>query len=302
VRGHLVLAVYLTALIAGALAGAPARGAAPGSPTFPKPAGYVNDSAHLLEPAARESLEQRLAQYDRTTGNQIAIAIFPDLGGIPINEFASRLEEAWKVGRRGKDNGLLLLIGLNERQVRIEVGYGLESKVTDGDAGAIIRNVLAPAFREGRYADGLNAAVGELMRLIGGAPGGGPAPSGGRGPHGEVAHTPLWIPFAVFLGFIALSLVAARNAGPRCPRDRTRLRLQQTDTGTGVLGGRRITMWVCPRCGYREKAVSQGGPMGVPGPMWVGGGGWGSGGFSGGGGFGGFGGGSSGGGGASGGW
>jgi uncharacterized protein len=301
VRGHLVLAVYLTALIAGALAAAPVLHAAPGSPAFPKPTGYVNDFAHLLEPAARESLEQRLVQYDRTTGNQIAIAIFPDLGGVPINEFASRLEESWKVGRRGKDNGLLLLIGLKERQVRIEVGYGLESKVTDGDAGAIIRNVLAPAFRAGRYADGLNAAVDELMRLVGGPPGGGPAPSGGRRPRGAVA--PLWVPFGVFLAFIALTLVASRNAGPRCPRDRTRLRLQQTGTGAGVLGGRRITMWVCPRCGYREKAVGQGGLMGVPGPIWFGGGGWGSGGFSGGGeGFGGFGGGGSGGGGASGGW
>jgi uncharacterized protein len=305
VRGHLVLAVYLTALIAAALAGAPALGAAAGSPTFPKPAGYVNDFARLLQPAARESLEQRLGQYDRTTGNQIAIAIFPDLGGVPINDFASRLEEAWKVGRRGKDNGLLLLIGVKERQVRIEVGYGLESKVTDGDAGAIIRNVLAPAFRAGRYAEGLNAAVDELMRLTGGAPGGGPAATGGRRPRGAAE---LWVPFAAFLGFIALTVVLYRSAGPRCPRDGTRLRLQQqTSTATGALGGRRVTMLVCPRCGYQEKAVGQGGPMGVPGPIWLGGGGWGSGGFSGSGGsgsggFGGFGGGSSGGGGASGGW
>lgn len=304
-RGHLVLAVYLTALIAGALAGAPAVRAAPGVPAFPKPTGYVNDFAHLLEPAARESLEQRLVQYDRTTGNQIAIAIFPDLGGVPINEFASRLEEAWKVGRRGKDNGLLLLIGVKERQVRIEVGYGLESKVTDGDAGAIIRNVLTPAFRAGRYADGLNAVVDELMRLTGGAPGGGrPAPTGGRRARGAAE---LWVPFAAFLGFIVLTVVLFRSAGPRCPRDGTRLRLQQqTSTGTGAVGGRRITMWVCPRCGYQEKAVGQGGLMGVPGPILLGGGGWGSGGFSGGGGgsggFGGFGGGGSGGGGASGGW
>ena len=302
-RGHLVLAVCLTILIGGALAGAPALGAAPGAPAFPKPTGYVNDFAHLLEPAARESLEQRLVQYDRVTGNQIAIAIFPDLGGVPINEFASRLEEAWKVGRRGKDNGLLLLIGVKERQIRIEVGYGLESKVTDGDAGAIIRTILAPAFRAGRYADGLNAAVGELMRLAGGSPAGGVTPTGGPRPRGVVARTPLWAPLALFLAFVGLTLLASRNAGPRCPRDGTRLRLQQTATGTGALGGRRVTMFVCPQCGYREKAVGQGGPMGVPGPIWFGGGGWGSGGFSGGGGgFGGFGGGGSGGGGASGGW
>lgn len=302
-RGRLVLAVCLAALIAGALAGAPALWAAPGVPTFPKPTGYVNDFAHLFDPAAHASMERRLAEYDRTTGNQIAIATFPDLGGVPISEFASRLEEAWKVGRRGKDNGVLLLVGLKERQVRIEVGYGLEGKITDGDAGAIIRNVLTPAFRAGRYADGLNAAVDELMRLIGGPAGAAPRSTVGSRPRRADARGPLGAALSVFLAFILLTLLVSRGGGPRCPRDGTRLRLQSTDTGSGVLGSRRINMWVCPRCGYREKAVSQGGPLGVPWPMWGGGGGWGTGGFSGGGGgFGGFGGGSSGGGGASGSW
>jgi uncharacterized protein len=302
VRGRFVLAVSL--IVAGTVAGAHALWAAPASPAFPKPTGYVNDFAHLLAPAARASLEQRLAEYDRTTGNQIAVAIFPDLGGVPINEFASRLEEAWKVGRRGKDNGILLLVSVKERQVRIELGYGLEGKVTDGDAGAIIRNVLAPAFRAGRYAEGLDAAVSELMRLIGGGPAGGPAPTGGARPRGAVARgAPLmWLPIGLFLAFVALTLAASRNAAPRCPRCRSRLQLQQTGSGTGLLGGHRINMWICPRCGYREKAVRQGGPMWMPAPMWLGGG-WGSGGFSGGsGGFGGFGGGGSGGGGASGSW
>jgi uncharacterized protein len=304
VRGRLVLAVSLTILIAGALAVAPALWAAPGSPSFPKPTGYVNDFAHLLDPAAHASLERRLAEYDHTTGNQIAIAAFPDLGGVPINEFASRLEEAWKVGRRGKDNGVLLLIGLKERQVRIEVGYGLEGKITDGDAGAIIRNILAPAFRAGRYADGLNAAVDELMRLMGAPAGAAPPSTVGSRPSRAHARGSLWAALSVFVAFIALTLLVSRGGGPRCPRDGTRLRLQSTAPGSGALGSRRINMWVCPRCGYREKAVSQGGPMGVPWPMWVGGGGWGTGGFSGGGGegFGGFGGGSSGGGGASGSW
>ena len=303
-RGPFVLAVSLVVLIGVApVAGTSAAVAAAGSPAFPKPTGYVNDFAHLLDPAARASLEQRLAEYDRSTGNQIAIAIFPDLGGVPINEFASRLEEAWKVGRRGKDNGLLLVIGVKERQVRIEVGYGLEAKVTDADAGAIIRNVLAPAFRAGRYAEGLNAAVDELVRLIGGAPGGAAAPTGGSGSRRTPARSPLWLPFALFLAFIGLTLVLSRTTAPRCPRCRSRLRLQQTSTRTDLLGGQRITVWVCPRCGYQEKAMGQGGPTWMPGPMWVGG--WGSGGFSGGGsggGFGGFGGGGSGGGGASGGW
>jgi uncharacterized protein len=301
VRGRIVLAALLL-IVAGIAGGAVALQAAAGGPSFPQPTGYVNDLAHLLDPSARASLERRLAEYDRTSGNQIAVAIFPDLGGMPINDFASRLEEAWKVGRRGKDNGVLLLMGVKERQVRIEVGYGLEGKVTDADAGVIIRNVIAPAFREARYADGLNAAVDTLIRLIGGEGLSSPLTGGPRTP-GAVVRSPRisWFPIALFLAFVVLSSVAAaRSATPRCPRCRTRLQLQAD--GPGLLGAHRVNAWVCPRCGYREKVLRQVGPTWVPAPMWFGGGGWGSGGFSGGGGFGGFGGGGSGGGGASGSW
>ena len=296
-RGRIVLAV----LLIGASVGGAAL-ALWAAPAFPKPTGYVNDFAHLLDPASRAALERRLAEYNRTTGNQIAVAIFPDLAGMPINDFASRLEEAWKVGRRGKDNGLLLLVGVKERQVRIEVGYGLEGKVTDGDAGTIIRNVIAPAFRAGRYDDGLSAAVDALIRLIGGEAAQPPGGSRSAGPAVR-PRASAWLPIVLFLAFIALSysLGAARST-PRCPRCRSRLQLQSDASGPGVLGAHRINVWVCPRCGYREKVLRQGGPMWVPAPMWIGGGGWGTGGFSGGGGFGGFGGGGSGGGGASGSW
>jgi uncharacterized protein len=314
VRGRFVLAVLL--VVAGIAAAAPAVWGAPGAPVFPKPTGYVNDFAHLLTPADRTALEQRLAAHDRATGNQIAVAIFPDLGGVPIDEFAARLEEAWKVGRRGKDNGLLLLVGVKERQVRIEVGYGLEGKVTDADAGAIIRNLIVPAFRAGRYADGLNAAVGNLIGLVGGSrpealtPTGVPPPAGGSPSPAGAPHTGFrngsgWLPIVLFLAFIVLStLVARRSAMPRCPRCRTRLQLQSQASTPGLLGAHRINVWVCPQCGYREKVLRQGGPAWIPGPMWIGGSGWGTGGFSGGGGggFGGFGGGGSGGGGASGSW
>ena len=296
-RGRIVLAALIVAACASGVA---ALAAAPGSQTFPRPTGYVNDLAHLLDPSARAALEQRLADYDRATGTQIAVAIFPTLGGMPINDFAARLEEAWKVGRRGKDTGILLLVGVREREVRIEVGYGLEGRVTDGDAGTIIRNVIAPAFRAGRYGEGLDAAVGELMRLSGG----GSASSAGAAPPrrapGRASGVTDLLPVVLFLIFVAFSSgVAARSARPRCPRCRARLVSQP---GAGFVNSHRVDVWVCPQCGYREKALRERSAAWVPAPMWLGGGGgWGTGGFSGGG-FGGFGGGSSGGGGASGGW
>ncbi|HYM90843.1 MAG TPA: TPM domain-containing protein, partial [bacterium] len=276
-RGRIVLA-----LIAAAFAlGAPVLAAGAATPAFPKPTGYVNDLAHLLDPSARAALERRLAEYDRVTGNQIAVAIFPDLGGVPINEFAVRLEEAWKVGRRGKDNGILLLVGVRERQVRIEVGYGLEGRVTDSDAGMIIRNVIAPAFRAGRYGEGVDAAVGELIRLSGG---GGSPSAGVRVPRAARPIRLGWglLPTLLFLVFVMLSSVfTVRSGMPRCPRCRTRLVLQR---GPGVSSVHRIDLWVCPQCGYSEKVLRQRSAAWVPAPMWLGGGaGWGTGGFSGGG-------------------
>lgn len=283
------------------------------TPAFPRPSGYVNDFAHVLDPAAGSSLDARLAEFDRASGNQIAIAIFPDLGGVPINDFTVRLEEAWKVGRRGKDNGILLLVALRERQVRIEIGYGLESRITDADAGSIIRQILAPAFRQGRYAAGLAAAVDALIGLI---EQGNPAPAPGtpQTPHAGVPSSGApragasrspggteVLPFVLFLIFIGLAFAASRARVRRCPRCGSALEPsgQHSITGAGT-----VQAWVCPRCGYREKELlRQGSGMMFPWWMgWGGGGGWGTGGFSGDGGFGGFGGGASGGGGATGGW
>jgi uncharacterized protein len=280
--------------------------------TFPRPTGYVNDFAHVLDPSTRTTLEGRLAEYDRTTGNEIAIATFAKLGGAPIEEFAVRLEEAWKVGKRGKDNGVLLLVAAQEHQIRIEVGYGLEGKITDADAGRIIREIMAPAFRQGRYGDGITGAVDALMRLI--TPGTGaatstpetqPAPS--TVPSGS---PPWWLtllggPFLWFLAFIVVAMALGRGQRRRCPRCGARMALseKQSLAFQPGLGPGTVQVWRCPRCGYQEKhLIRRGTGMMMP---WIGGAGWGTGGFSGGGssgGFGGFGGGASGGGGATGGW
>ena len=133
----------------------------------PPPTARVNDYAGVLSAADRARLEQQLTERERATGAQMVIAIFPSLEGESLEDVSIRLAERWKVGRKGVDNGVILLAFLKERKLRIEVGYGLEPVITDAVASAMIRDVIAPRFREGRYAAGLEAAVNEVFARIG---------------------------------------------------------------------------------------------------------------------------------------
>ena len=123
------------------------------------PTTRVNDYAGLLAPADRERLEARLTDRERTTGAQMVIAILPSLDGESLEDFSVRLAERWRVGQKALDNGVILLVFVKDRKARLEVGYGLEGAIPDAIAGQIIRERLAPAFREGRYAAGLEVAV-----------------------------------------------------------------------------------------------------------------------------------------------
>jgi uncharacterized protein len=126
----------------------------------------VNDYAALLLPDARARLEAQLTERERASGAQMAIAIFRSLEGEDVADVANRLFRQWRLGQKGLDNGLLLVLFVQERKVRIEVGYGLEPVVTDAIAGRVIREAIAPRFREQRWAEGLAAAVDALYAEI----------------------------------------------------------------------------------------------------------------------------------------
>lgn len=122
--------------------------------------------AGLLGSADRERLEARLAEREHATGAQMVIAIFPSLEGENLEDFSIRLAERWRVGQKSLDNGVILLVFVKERKVRLDVGYGLEGAIPDAVAGQIIRDAIAPAFREGRYAAGLEGAVSAVFARI----------------------------------------------------------------------------------------------------------------------------------------
>ena len=132
----------------------------------PAPTARVNDYASLLPPAARGRLEATLAERERATGVQMAIAIFPSLEGESLEDYSIRLAQEWRLGQKGLDDGLILLVFVKERKVRVEVGYGLEPTITDVVAARVIRETIAPRFREGQYAVGLEAAVAAVFERI----------------------------------------------------------------------------------------------------------------------------------------
>src|SRR4051812_28242795 len=129
---------------------------------------HVNDDADMLTPAAEERLEQRLTAYEQKSHQQFALLTVDSLDGDALEDFSIRVVEAWKLGKKGKDDGLLLLIVKNDHKLRIEVGYGLEGDVTDAFSARVIRNVLTPALRAGQAEHGIDQAFDVLMQKASG--------------------------------------------------------------------------------------------------------------------------------------
>ena len=125
--------------------------------------GRVNDLAGMLEPDRAAALEQKLARYEADTSHQIVLLAVPSLDGEPIETFSMRVAEAWRPGRKGADDGILVVIAPNDRAARVEVGYGLEGAVPDAVANRILKDTMFPLLREGRMADGVEAGVDALM-------------------------------------------------------------------------------------------------------------------------------------------
>ncbi|WP_321473762.1 TPM domain-containing protein [uncultured Paludibaculum sp.] len=143
-----------------------------------RPTGYVNDFAKVLDPASAQQLEAYCAQVQNATGAQIAIVTLPSLEGEPIEDVANLLYRKWGVGSKKENEGVLLLLSIGDRRSRLEVGYGLEPIIPDGNAGGIIRE-MRPSLRAGNYDQALSDAAHTIAERIAQAKGvqiGMPAP------------------------------------------------------------------------------------------------------------------------------
>src|SRR6266852_1656027 len=130
------------------------------------PAQWYTDSAGLLNGQQAQELNDKLRNFEQQSGVQFIIYVFPSIDGEAIEDFTIRCAEKWKVGNKKYDNGLILFVFVKERKVRIEVGYGLEGTITDAFSRRVIREQIAPHFRQGDYAGGLSAAADALMAEV----------------------------------------------------------------------------------------------------------------------------------------
>ncbi len=136
--------------------------------SIPSYSGFVNDYAGVLTSDQKSNLENNLRDYNQKTTNEIAVLFVKSLDGEDINDFAVKVFENWKIGKKGKDNGILFVAAIEDRKMKIEVGYGLEPNLTDAQAGDIIRNVISPQYKDGKYYDGTLAAVDAMENQISG--------------------------------------------------------------------------------------------------------------------------------------
>jgi len=127
---------------------------------------WVRDEAGILSPQVKAQLEAILKAHRDSTSTQIAVYLIPSLDGDDIDSYAVRVAEAWKLGQEKKDNGVLFLVAMQEKQMVIEVGYGLEGVLTDALSSRINRNEVAPNFRQGNYEAGIQAGVMAIIQAV----------------------------------------------------------------------------------------------------------------------------------------
>ena len=165
-------------MLAGLLAGA-ARARAE-TPIPAAPARWVTDRAGFLGQATADDLDRKLGGYARDTGHQVLVYIDHTTGGVPIEDWAVKAFERWRVGRKGIDDGLVLFVFSDDHRVRIEVGYGLEPVMPDARASRIIREAIVPRIQSGDRDGAVRAGVDAIIATLGGAghrAGGSPPPT-----------------------------------------------------------------------------------------------------------------------------
>ena len=250
-------------------------------------AGRVNDSANLIPQDQRQRIEAKLTQFEQQTGDQVAVLTVDSLDGEAIEEYANKVARTWALGRKGKDNGVLLLVSKQDRKMRIEVGYGLEPVLTDLQTSIIQNEVIIPHFKQGDFGGGIEAGVDAILSTIQGKavePAPVQEPSGGRGS----GSWPGYLIFALFaLGPFLLNAIRSGSWIVYIVLLPILFFLGSlfSVVAGAIAAGLWLVLFPILRLILPKRPTS--GRFGGPGGWWIGPG-WGGGGGRGGGGFGGF--------------
>ncbi len=169
------------------------------APSFPPLTGRVVDQANILPDATERELSAKLEAHERATGHQLVVATVASLDGRDIAEYGVELGRAWGIGQKEKDTGAILLVAPNDREVRIEVGYGLEGILTDARSRGIIENSILPSFRAGQMDTGVVAGVEAILGALRGDPDAAPTaiPDAARGEGDPREYIGLLIAFLI---------------------------------------------------------------------------------------------------------
>lgn len=190
---------------------------APCAFALPQPQGPINDLAHVLSEADKTKLRSILGEVESKTTVEIFVATVLSLEGMTVEDYANKLFNQWGVGKKGKNNGLLVVVCPPERKVRIEVGYGLEGTIPDGVTGDVIRRAFIPRFKQNDYGGGIVAGVEQLARLAEGeelpaGPTAGERASAVMGFGGQLALAAFFSLF-IFLGATAVGYALGSKTG-----------------------------------------------------------------------------------------
>ncbi|HWW87545.1 MAG TPA: TPM domain-containing protein, partial [Vicinamibacterales bacterium] len=225
VKEALVRAIVLSVCLLGGGIAVSAQSAAPaksdGLPELTQP---VNDFAHIVDPASAAELDRMIRALQAASGDVVAVATVPTIEPYgDIREYSVKLFENHRqgIGQKGKDNGLLIVVALEQRRSRIEVGYGLEQWITDGFSGETIRAYMNPEFANGRYGPGLVAGAGRVIGRI--AQGRNVTLQGVRVPQytdpnrsGRGTPLPFSVVLLIFIAILVVSRIGGgRGGGPR---------------------------------------------------------------------------------------
>ncbi len=172
---------------------------------FPPLTGRVVDNANLLDGQSKAQLTQMLQAHEQATGEQVVVVTLPNLQGANIEDYGYQLGRHWGIGQKGKDNGALLIVARDERKLRIEVGYGLEDRLTDAQSSVIINQLITPAFKRGDFSQGISAGVAAMIQVLGGNPLAEPKQVAG----GDDGMPPNWVVTLIILLFVIFYVLQA---------------------------------------------------------------------------------------------